>query len=55
MIAVLQTCLGYVAEYAEWADWAREGGLDDPAEQYEEIAARWWYLYEEAEDEEMEW
>ena len=30
-------------------------GRDDLAEQYESVAARWRYLYEEAEDEEMEW
>lgn len=55
MIPDPHTCLDYVAEYEEWADRARECGLDDLAEQYEEIAARWRYLYEEAEDEEMEW
>ncbi len=30
-------------------------GRHDLAEQYEEAAVHWRYLYEEAEDEEMEW
>ena len=44
-----------VEENEELAARARVCGRDDLAEQYESVAARWRYLYEEAEDEEMEW
>ena len=37
--------------YEELADKARACGRDELAEQYEEIAGRWRYLHEEAEDE----
>lgn len=43
-----------VEENEELAARARAYGRDDLAEQYESVAARWRYLYEEAEDEEME-
>ena len=55
MIPDPHTCLSYVNEYENWAARARACGQHDLAEQYEEAAAHWRYLYEEAEDEEMEW
>ena len=44
-----------VMENEELAARARACGRDDLAEQYESVAVRWRYLYEEAEDEVMEW
>ena len=55
MIPDPQTCLDFVAKYEDLAERARDSGLDDLAEQYESAADHWRYLYEEAEDEEMEW
>ena len=55
MIPDSQTCLQNVNRYEELADKARACGRDELAEQYEEIAGRWRHLFEEAEDEEMEW
>lgn len=55
MIPDPHTCMAKVEENEELAAQARVCGRDDLAEQYESVAARWRYLYEEAEDEEMEW
>jgi len=55
MIPDPHTCMAKVAENEELAARARACGRDDLAEQYKSVAARWRYLYEEAEDEEMEW
>ena len=44
-----------VMENEELAARARACGRDELAEQYESVAAHWRYLYEDAEDEEMEW
>jgi len=55
MIPDPHTCMNNVTAYEELAKRARDCGYNDLAEQYEEIAARWRYLFEEAEDEEMEW
>ena len=55
MIPDPHTCMAKVEENEELAARARAYGRDDLAEQYESVAARWRYLYEEAEDEEMEW
>ena len=50
-----QTCLDQVAKHEYWAERARECGREDLAEQYENAAEDWQRLYEEADDEEMEW
>jgi hypothetical protein len=55
MIPDPHTCMNNVLAYEELAQRARGCGRDELAAQYEEIAARWRYLFEEAEDEEMEW
>ena len=55
MIPDPQMCLGFVAKYENLAERARACGYDDLADQYEAAADHWRYLYEEAEDEEMEW
>ena len=55
MVPDPHTCLAYVAEYEDLAERARNRGLDDLADRYDEAAAHWHNLYEEAEDEEMEW
>lgn len=55
MIPDPHTCMAKAEENEELAARARACGRDDLAEQYESVAARWRYLYEEAEDEEMEW
>ena len=55
MIPDPHTCMAKVEENEELAAQARACGRDELAEQYESVAARWRYLYEEAEDEEMEW
>ena len=55
MVPDPHTCLGRVAEYEDLAERARMCGCDDLAERYDEAAAHWHDLYEEAEDEEMEW
>ena len=55
MIPDPHTCMAKVEENEELADRARTSGRNDLAEQYESVAAHWRYLYEEAEDEEMEW
>ena len=55
MIPDPHTCMAKVMENEELAARARACGRDDLAEQYESVADRWRYLYEEAEDEEMEW
>ena len=55
MIPDSHTCMNNVMAYEELAQRARDCGREELAEQYEEIAARWRYLFEEAEDEEMEW
>ena len=55
MVPDPHTCLAYVAEYEDLAERARNRGLEDLADRYDEAAAHWHNLYEEAEDEEMEW
>ena len=55
MVPDPHTCLRRVAEYEDLAKRARMCGCDDLAERYDEAAAHWHDLYEEAEDEEMEW
>ena len=55
MVPDPHTCLAYVAEYEDLAERARNRGLEDLADRYDEAAAHWYNLYEEAEDEEMEW
>ncbi len=55
MVPDPHTCLSHVAEYENLAERARARGLDDLADRYDEAAAHWHHLYEEAEDEEMEW
>lgn len=55
MVPDPHTCLSKVAEYEDLAERARACGRDDLASRYEDAAAHWRYLYEEAEDEEMEW
>ena len=55
MVPDPHTCLAHVAEYEDLAERARNRGLEDLAERYDEAAAHWHNLYEEAEDEEMEW
>ena len=55
MVPDPHTCLAHVAEYEDLAERARNRGLDDLADRYDEAAAHWHNLYEEAEDEEMEW
>ena len=55
MVPDPHTCLGRVAEYEDLAERARACGRDDLAECYDEAVAHWHNLYEEAEDEEMEW
>ncbi len=55
MVPDPHTCLSFVAKYENLAYRARECGREELAEQYEAVAAHWHYLYEEAEDEEMEW
>ena len=55
MIPDPQMCLDFVAKYEDLAERARACGYDDLADRYEAAADHWRYLYEEAEDEEMEW
>ena len=55
MVPDPHTCLAHVAEYEDLAERARAHGLNDLANRYDEAAAHWHNLYEEAEDEEMEW
>ena len=55
MVPDSHTCLAHVAEYEDLAERARAHGLNDLANRYDEAAAHWHNLYEEAEDEEMEW
>ena len=45
----------HAAEYEDLAVRARAHGLNDLANRYDEAATHWHNLYEEAEDEEMEW
>ncbi len=47
--------MNFVAKYENLAERARDCGYDDLAEQYDSAADHWRCLYEEAEDEEMEW
>lgn len=55
MVPDSHTCLAHAAEYEDLAVRARAHGLNDLADRYDEAATHWHNLYEEAEDEEMEW
>ena len=55
MVPDPHTCLAHAAEYEDLAVRARAHGLNDLADRYDEAATHWHNLYEEAEDEEMEW